>query len=84
MRNAVMSGMSLATVIVEASQTSGARTQARLALAHGRPVIVMKHLLGQEWGRALAARPGVHVAATADQVADVVERISSATTPLEP
>ena len=33
MRNAVMSGMTLGTVIVEASHASGTRIQARLALA---------------------------------------------------
>ena len=38
MRNAVMSGFARATVVIEASHTSGARMQARLALEHGRPV----------------------------------------------
>jgi DNA processing protein len=38
MRNAVMSGISLGTVIVEARETSGAREQARRALAHGRVI----------------------------------------------
>ena len=37
-RNAVMSGLALGTVVVEASLRSGARLQTRLALAHGRPV----------------------------------------------
>ena len=41
LRNAVMSGLSLATVIVEASATSGTRTQARAALEHGRPVFLL-------------------------------------------
>ena len=43
MRNAVMSGISRATVVVEASYTSGARMQARLALEHGRPVVLLRH-----------------------------------------
>ena len=37
-RNVVMSGLSLATVVVEASEASGARLQARVALQHGRAV----------------------------------------------
>ncbi|MDQ6607834.1 MAG: DNA-protecting protein DprA, partial [Actinomycetota bacterium] len=59
MRNAVMSGLSLATVVVEASHTSGSRMQARLALAHGRPVFLSHTLLSQPWARELAARPGI-------------------------
>lgn len=52
MRNAVMSGLSVATVVVEASETSGARMQARLALQHGRSVFLLRSLLEQhEWGR---------------------------------
>jgi DNA processing protein len=79
LRNAVMSGMSLATVIVEASQTSGARIQARLALAHGRPVLLADQLLGQKWARELASRPGTHVVKSATEVTEVVERITAPT-----
>lgn len=77
MRNAVMSGISLASVIVEASERSGARMQARRALAHGRPVLLMEGLLHQEWAQALADRPGVHVARSPNDVSEVVERLSS-------
>ena len=52
MRNAVMSGMALATVVVEASDTSGARIQARLALAQGRPVFLLASLVDGSRGRA--------------------------------
>ena len=76
-RNAVMSGISLATVIVEASATSGARTQARLALAHGRPVLLMDSLLSQEWARQLADRPGTQVVRSPADVTEVVERFTS-------
>lgn len=52
MRNAVMSGLSVATVVVEASETSGARMQARLALQHGRSVFLLDSLVDEhEWGR---------------------------------
>lgn len=45
MRNAVMSGYALATIVVEAAYRSGARMQARLALQHGRHVFLMRSLL---------------------------------------
>jgi DNA processing protein len=77
MRNAVMSGMSLATVIVEATHTSGARTQARLALAHGRPVVLVGDLLAQDWARELAQRPGTYVLDSPSTVSDLVARLTS-------
>lgn len=75
MRNAVMSGISRATVVVEASYTSGARMQARLALEHGRPVVLLRSLVGEhEWAREYSERPGVYVV---DSVAEVVDRLDS-------
>jgi DNA processing protein len=61
MRNAVMSGYAAATLIVEAGETSGARIQARLALGHGRPVILTSHVMQSQWAAAFANRPGVYV-----------------------
>jgi len=72
MRNAVMSGFARATVVIEASRTSGAKMQARLALEHGRPVFLMSTLLEHEWARGYADRPGVFVV---DDVAEVVPRL---------
>jgi DNA processing protein len=60
-RNAVMSGISAATVIVEAGQRSGARIQARQAIAQGRPLFLMAPLLSQAWARTLAPQAGVRV-----------------------
>jgi DNA processing protein len=77
MRNAVMSGLSLATVVVEAGETSGARTQARLALAHGRPVFLHEAVLDQGWARACAERPGTHVIRTPDEITSTVDRLTS-------
>jgi DNA processing protein len=74
MRNAVMSGLTLATVIVEASPTSGARTQARLALAQRRPVLLLRQLLTQDWAVELAGRAGVHVIDEPAAIADLLER----------
>ncbi len=73
-RNGVMSGLSLASVIVEAGVTSGARIQARLALAHGRLVFLADELLTQAWARSLAARPAVHVYREPSEITDVVVR----------
>ena len=77
MRNAVMSGMTLGTVIVEASATSGTRIQARLALAQGRPVFIHPALLAQPWARELATRPGTHPVTNADEVIAVVDRLTA-------
>ncbi|MDQ2896914.1 MAG: DNA-protecting protein DprA, partial [Actinomycetota bacterium] len=71
-RNGVMSGLSLASVIVEAGMTSGARIQARLSLAQGRPVFVAGELLSQPWAQSLAARPAVHVYREPSEITDVL------------
>ena len=76
-RNAVMSGIALATIVIEASHTSGARTQARHALAHGRPVLLMDSLLEQHWARELAARPGTWVIRSPEEVPALAERLSA-------
>ncbi len=75
-RNAVMSGLARATVIVEAGPTSGARTQARLARAHGRPVFIHDSLLTQGWAHDLSTKPGTYVFASAEQITDNLERLA--------
>lgn len=45
LRNGVMSGLSLATVIMEAGETSGALKQADFALKQGRQVMIPKNAL---------------------------------------
>jgi len=77
MRNAVMSGLTLGTVIVEAGERSGARTQARIALTHGRPVLLMPRLLTQNWAQVLAQRPGTHVVRSVAEIGGLVSRLSS-------
>ena len=77
LRNAVMSGLALGTVVVEASFRSGARVQARLALAHGRPVFLWRALLDEPWAREFARRPGVYVIDGAEQVMQTVERLDA-------
>jgi DNA processing protein len=68
-RNALMSGLTLGSVIVEATEHSGTRIQARHALAQGRVVVLMPPTLGCQWARDLADAPGVVLAQDA---ADVV------------
>ncbi|HYB46927.1 MAG TPA: DNA-processing protein DprA [Streptosporangiaceae bacterium] len=82
MRNAVMSGYALATVVIEASAHSGSRIQARLALQHGRHVFLMRTLLEHEWARDYAARPGVTVVETAADVLAGLQRLASESTDL--
>jgi DNA processing protein len=78
MRNAVMSGITLATVVIEASDTSGSRIQARLALAQGRPVFLLAQLVEQQpWAREYAGRPGTHVVRSPGEITTVVERLVS-------
>jgi DNA processing protein len=78
MRNAVMSGIALASVIVEASETSGARMQARLALAQGRPVFLLASLVErQPWARDYASRPGTQVVQTPEQLITAIERLTA-------
>jgi DNA processing protein len=76
MRNATMSGYGLATVVVEAGEQSGSRAQARIAVEHGRPVILTSLVVERnDWARALVGRPGVHVADRLQAVLDVVDQL---------
>ncbi|HZS25085.1 MAG TPA: DNA-processing protein DprA [Gaiellaceae bacterium] len=76
MRNRTMSGLALGTVVVEASHTSGARMQARVAIEHGKRVFLVEGLVTKEqW----AQRYRDHAAAThvssAEDVLGVVDRL---------
>jgi DNA processing protein len=80
MRNAVMSGYALATVVVEAAYRSGARMQARLALQHGRHVFLMRTLLEHDWARDYAQRPGTTITDNADDVLAGLQRLAAQST----
>jgi DNA processing protein len=78
MRNVVMSGMAMGTVVVEASSTSGAKMQARLALEHGKRLFLLESLVeSQEWARRYAARPGVSIVRQLDDVLEVLVKLVS-------
>lgn len=73
MRNVVMSGMAIGTVVVEASSTSGAKMQARLALEHGKRVFLLESLvMHQAWARAYAEHPGTTVVRSVEDILDVL------------
>lgn len=75
-RNAAMSGYGAGTIVIEASETSGTRIQARLAVEHGRPVILSDIVVEQtEWGRALVGRPGVHVASGTEDLDRTIDKV---------
>ncbi len=79
MRNALMSGYGLATIVVHAGETSGARIQARLAGEHGRPVILTRSVVeGTKWGSRMAGAPNVHVVRSLSEVRDAVRRVCDA------
>lgn len=74
MRNVVMSGMAVGTVVVEASRTSGAKMQARLALEHGKRLFLIESLvLHEQWARDYAQRPGATVVQSVDDVLAALE-----------
>ena len=69
MRNAVMSGLGRCTIVVQAAETSGARAQARMAVEHGRPVVLLRQVVeSNSWAKQLVGRPGVHQAPSPDDV----------------
>lgn len=70
-RNELMAAVSDATVIVEASDTSGTLSQARACLQQGRPLFIMRSLASDpavSWPRKYLERDGVHILDSAEQV----------------
>jgi DNA processing protein len=75
MRNRTMSGLALGTVVVEASYTSGARMQARIALEHGKRVFLVEGLVTREkWTERYHDHVSVSVVSSVDGVLDVIDR----------
>ncbi|GIF96579.1 DNA-processing protein DprA [Catellatospora citrea] len=84
MRNATMSGYGIATIVVEAGETSGARAQARMAVGHGRPVILTDLVVANnQWARELVRRPGVSVAGSLREVVAMVGELRDKPTDVE-
>lgn len=77
MRNATMSGYGVATVVVEAGEQSGARAQARMAVEHGRPVVLIDLVVSRNtWAQQMLGRPGVHVAEGLQDVLSIVDGLT--------
>ena len=71
-RNVVMSGMGQGTVVIDASATSGAKMQARLALEHGKKVWLLRTLVnGYPWAQKYVVRGAIPV----DEIDDVVGQL---------
>ncbi|KAA2251433.1 DNA-processing protein DprA [Solihabitans fulvus] len=78
MRNAVMSGCTVATVVVEAGEHSGSRIQARLALEHGRHVFLLPEVVsGTTWAKEMADRPNTTVLESSDHLIAVLGELTS-------
>jgi DNA processing protein len=68
-RNVVTSGISQGTVVIEASSTSGAKMQARLAIEHGKMVFLVRSLVtSQQWARDYVQRRGAIEVSAVDEV----------------
>lgn len=82
-RNVVTSGLSQGTVVIEASRTSGAKMQARLALEHGKRVFLVKSLVtDQQWARDYVQKRGAIEVGDVDEVIRCLaapERVRQAT-----
>jgi DNA processing protein len=73
-RNITMSGIGQGTIVVEASATSGAKMQARMALEHGKQAFLLASLADQqEWARRYLERGAVRV----DDLDAVMTRLRS-------
>lgn len=75
-RNELMAAVSDATVIVEASDTSGTLTQARACLRQGRPLFIMRSCVENpsvEWPKKYIGKEGVYVLDDTSQIIDVIK-----------
>jgi DNA processing protein len=74
LRNVVTSGVAIGTVVIEASSTSGAKMQARLALEHGKRLFLVDSLvLQEEWAQRYQNRRGATVVHGVDDVVAELE-----------
>nr|BEK62777.1 hypothetical protein KPHV_00040 [Kitasatospora purpeofusca] len=75
-RNVVTSGSALGSIVIEASRTSGAKMQARIASEHGKRVFLLRSLVAQEtWAAKMVAAGRAVEVATLD---DVLGQLDSA------
>jgi DNA processing protein len=73
-RNIVTSGLGQGTIVIEASATSGAKMQARLAIEHGKLVFIVRSLVDtHQWAKDYVRRGAIVV----DSAEDVLRRLRS-------
>jgi DNA processing protein len=73
MRNVVMSGMGVGTVVIEAGPTSGAKMQARYALDHQKRLFLVESLvLHESWAQKYAQNPLTTVVRSVDDILQVL------------
>ncbi|MCX4666550.1 DNA-protecting protein DprA [Streptomyces sp. NBC_01381] len=75
-RNVVMSGCTIGSIVIEASSTSGAKMQARLAAEHGKHVFLIRSLATSEPWAAKMVTEGRAVEVV--ELDDVLSRLGSA------
>jgi DNA processing protein len=74
MRNAVISGLSAVSVLVEATERSGTRSEADHALRQGRLVLLWEPILGAEpWAQRFATTPGVRWLSNPEDISAVID-----------
>jgi DNA processing protein len=84
LRNVVTSGVAIGTVVIEASSTSGAKMQARLALEHGKRLFLVESLVMQEeWAQRYRSRRGATVVTGVDDVVAALEAEQQQVTELQ-
>lgn len=74
-RNELMAAVSNATIIVEASDTSGSLTQARACLKQGRPLFIMESCAQNPsitWPKRFLKQEGVYTLRSVQDVLDVI------------
>ena len=74
-RNLTGSGLALATVVVEASESSGVRHQAQAALRHGKRVFLVESLVtSQPWAQQMQSESlNTTVVCDSDQIVEALE-----------
>ena len=84
LRNVVTSGIAVGTVVIEANATSGAKMQARLALEHGKRVLLMDDLvMHEEWAQRYAKRRGAEVVSSVEDILVVLDKEYAVPTALQ-
>lgn len=75
-RNELMAAISDATLIVEASDTSGTLTQARACAHQGRPLFISRHCFDDPsvgWPKKWASRDSVYVVSSAEEIDGILK-----------